>query len=136
VSAPIVSAATMAQIRAIDESAMPSTCAIRHAPAHPGVTSLSGTNRDGSRSDTAGWTETTGVRCRVVPATREPVEGALAMLPTNVEEFYVAVPVGTTVRANDRVVVFGTELEVTAVADLNSYATSVRLNAKRVGDTA
>jgi hypothetical protein len=136
VTRPLISARTMATITAIDARAMPSTCTIRHAPAQPAGLTGSGINADGSKSNTAGWTETTAVPCRVTPATREPVEGPLALLPTNIEEFYVSVPVGTVVRTNDQVVVFGTTLDVTAVADLNSYATSVRLNTKRIGDAA
>jgi head-tail adaptor len=80
---------------------------------------------DAGGAPTESWTTVATVDCRVDATNRQPDEGIVGGRATPAVAYNVALPYGTDVRADDRIGVKGTELEIAGVPGLVSFAAEV-----------
>jgi hypothetical protein len=121
---PFYPPAALDRMRQTDERAMPDRCD-RITPASGG-----GTNPDGSPAEDLPPVTTAGIPCRLSPL-GGPEEAVYAARLQGAQGYLVALPLGTTVTEQDRLVVGGQTFEVIGVP-LDSYATSVRAVCKDI----
>lgn len=115
---PLIHAATMVRLIALDERAMPDTCTIS-TPGTP--------THDDDNSPIPGATTTvTGIRCRMM-SNPQAQEILLALRLTGIGSSVVAVPLGTVVTSNSQITFKGKTYEIVGTSDGASYATSLKL---------
>jgi hypothetical protein len=113
----------IADIIAMNESAMPDTCAVHHPT--PGAV-----NPDGS-VEPGGEVVTAGVPCRML-AGEAATETLIAMRLTDVASSVLKVPVGTVVAVTDTIAYRGDVYQVLGTNDGQSYATALALGLKKL----
>lgn len=121
---PPLSAADLARMRSVSQSTMTSTAAIQELVKSRSVT--------GAMTDT--WQPAAGrpnsVKCELV-ARRGPGEVPEGGQPTSVTFWHVRFPFGTDVRPTDRLVIDGSNYDVTDVDTSKSNALTVTANCRR-----
>lgn len=119
---PLIHAATMVRLIALDERAMPDTCTI----STPGTPTY-----DDDNSPIPGATTTVTVPCRMIAAPQAQ-EILLALRLTGIGGSVLIVPIVTVVASNSRIVKDGREYEVVGTSAGASYATSLKIALKGV----
>lgn len=120
---PLIDTETMADLIALDESAMPSLCSIVH-PATGGTVNDDGSGRDDAPPAPV---VTTGVRCRFTDALTSMNEALRAMRLTGVASAVLAVPLGTAITTADEIEYGGATYEIVGTDEGQSYATSLNV---------
>lgn len=124
---PGISAATMARLRAVDETFMPSTCRVLR----PTTAVVSGRTVHGGEAELA------SVACRATGLGTAPREGMAAGRMEAEVDGAIALPVGTDVESGDRIEVTsgGSTVTFEVVGDPwpDSYATSLLFRVKHEG---
>ena len=111
-------AATMTDLRLIDESAMPAVATVTHTD--PGTE-----NPDGSTEP--GTVTTTDVPCRFVDTLTSMNEVLISMRVTQTVSAVLYVPLSTTVTTDDTVTVGGVVFQIVGTNENQSYRTSIAL---------
>ena len=116
---------TLASLRALDESAMRSTCTItRIVPGPP--------NADNSPSDGVSTTQT-GIRCRFTTLRRSPqLEELYAGRFTEESDAFIRVPLGTDVEQADTVTFDGHQYEIVGINTDRTFNTSIKLSVRLI----
>lgn len=119
---PLIHAATMVRLIALDERAMPDSCTIS-TPGTP--------TNDDDNSPIPGTPTTVTVPCRMI-APPQAQEIILALRLTRVGSSVLIVPLATVVRNDSRITKDGRTYEVVGTSAGASYATSLKIALKDV----
>jgi hypothetical protein len=121
--APLIDAATLTYLIALDESAMPDTCSVVTAGA-PVI------NDDGSGG--SGATTARTYPCRIAPLGASPVEQVFASRLGGVTGFVVSLPWNAAVSERDTIVAGTQTYQCIGVLNPTSYQTAVHVVCKRL----
>ncbi len=113
----MLTAAEIADMRATQDMALPSSCAISRVA----LTS------DGAGGQTESWSTNATVSCRLGALGNSGAERVIAERLTSVTPFVVTLPAGTDVLPKDRIVVDGRAFEVVVVLDKAAWETARRV---------